>query len=147
MTLYMLDTDTCSYIMRRYSETIVERFESVLQNKGKIVISAITYSEMRYGAIGSKKPDKVEYIIEEFVKRIDEVLPWTREAIEKSVEIRKQLSAKGIIIGKNDSSIAGHALAYPLTGCLPHVCILRRYPRSTRDPGQGFGSGLAGPRA
>lgn len=111
MTLYMLDTDTCSYIMRRYSETIVERFESVLQNKGKIVISAITYSEMRYGAIGSKKPDKVEYIIEEFVKRIDEVLPWTREAIEKSVEIRKQLSAKGIIIGKNDSSIAGHALA------------------------------------
>ena len=97
--------------MRHYSNEIVDKFESAVQNKTRIVISAVTYSEMRYGTIDSKIPEKVEYIIEEFVKRLDDVLPWTKKAIEKSVEIRKALSAEGIIIGKNDSSIAGHALS------------------------------------
>jgi tRNA(fMet)-specific endonuclease VapC len=111
MKTYMLDTNICSFIMREHSLTVIEYLENAVKSRSKIVISAITYAEMRYGAIGSKAPKKIEAIVINFIKRLDAVLPWDSEAIDKTVEIRKELARLGTPIGRNDAAIAGHALS------------------------------------
>ncbi len=49
---YMLDTNICSYIMREQPEAVLKRLEQAVLRRHRIVVSAITYAEMRFGAIG-----------------------------------------------------------------------------------------------
>ncbi|GAB7269915.1 hypothetical protein DZS_13080 [Dickeya ananatis] len=51
---YMLDTCTCSFIMREQPEAVLKRLEQAVLRRHRIVVSAITYAEMRFGAIGKK---------------------------------------------------------------------------------------------
>jgi tRNA(fMet)-specific endonuclease VapC len=111
MTIYMLDTNICSFIMREHPLAVIEHLEIAVKEKSKIVVSAITYAEMRYGAIGSKAPKKIEGMINSFIRRLDAVLPWDSDAIDRTVEIRKELARRGTPIGQNDAAIAGHALS------------------------------------
>jgi len=111
MTTYMLDTNICSFIMREHSLTVIEHLEMAVKARSRIVVSAITYAEMRYGAISPKAPKKIESMVKSFVSRLDAVLPWDAEAIDKTVEIRKELARRGTPISENDAAIAGHALS------------------------------------
>jgi tRNA(fMet)-specific endonuclease VapC len=111
MKLYMLDTDICSFIMREHSLTVIEHLELAVQNRSRIVVSAITYAEMRYGAIGLKASAKIESMVNSFIKRLDSILPWEAEAIDRTVEIRRGLARLGTPIGENDAAIAGHAIS------------------------------------
>ncbi len=47
---YMLDTCICSFIMREQPEAVLKRLEQAVLRGQRIVVSAITYSEMRFGA-------------------------------------------------------------------------------------------------
>ena len=49
--IYMLDTNICSFIMREQSEAVLKRLK---QRCHRIVVSAITYSKMCFGATGPK---------------------------------------------------------------------------------------------
>lgn len=49
----MLDTNICSFIMREQPESMLKRLEQAVLRGHPIVISAITYSEMRFGATGA----------------------------------------------------------------------------------------------
>jgi tRNA(fMet)-specific endonuclease VapC len=44
---YMLDTCICSFIMREQPEAVLKRLEQAVLRGHRIVVSAITYSEMR----------------------------------------------------------------------------------------------------
>lgn len=55
---YMLDTNICSFIMREQPEAVIRRLEQAVLRNHRIVVSAITYAEMRFGAIG-KRPRPV----------------------------------------------------------------------------------------
>ena len=110
MALYMLDTDTCSFIIRKHSPRIIDRLESAERSRARIVISAITYAEMRYGEIGSKAPARLAADICDFLDCLDEILPWNAEAVDRTIEIRKELARLGTPIGVNDAAIAGHAV-------------------------------------
>ncbi len=57
--------------MREHSLTVIEHLEAAVKEKARIVISAITYAEMRYGATASKAPKKLDGIVKSFVKRLD----------------------------------------------------------------------------
>ena len=105
----MLDTDTCSFILRRHSQKIIDRLADV-SSQSSVVISAATYSEMRYGEVGSKAPANLESIIKGFVKCLDGILPWNSRAVDKTIEIQKKLAKLGTPIGRNDAAIAGHAI-------------------------------------
>lgn len=48
--IYMLDTNICSFIMREQPEAVLKRLEQAVLWGHRIVVSAITYSEMRFGA-------------------------------------------------------------------------------------------------
>ena len=47
MPRYMLDTDTCSYIMKRSSEPLLRKLQSVPVTD--VCMSVITKAELRYG--------------------------------------------------------------------------------------------------
>ncbi|WP_150764236.1 type II toxin-antitoxin system VapC family toxin [Pseudomonas fluorescens] len=126
MTTYMLDTCICSFIMRERPETVLQRLASAVERNNRIVISAITYAEMRYGQIGKKASPKHKTLVDEFVKRLDAVLPWDLGAVDATVEAKLQLTQAGLLIGENDTAIAGHAIA---SGCTLVTNNVREFSR------------------
>ncbi|MGZ2744823.1 PIN domain-containing protein [Burkholderia stagnalis] len=110
-TLYMLDTNICSFIMRERPPAVLSRLQSCVDAQHRIVVSAVTYAEMRFGSIGRKASPKHADLVTAFVARLDGVLPWDPAAIDAATAVRADLAARGTPIGANDSSIAGHAIA------------------------------------
>jgi tRNA(fMet)-specific endonuclease VapC len=108
---YMLDTNICSFIMRERPLELLKILQKHVEAKDRLVVSAITYAEMRFGAIGKKLSPKHNVIVDEFMSRIESVLPWDKEAVDATTKIKKYLSDSGTPIGANDSAIAGHAIA------------------------------------
>ena len=107
----MLDTNICSFIMRERPESALKALQAHVENRDRIVISAITYAELRFGAIGKKASPKHNLIVNEFMERIDGVLAWDQAAVDASTSIKKALSDNGTPIGHNDTLIAGHAVS------------------------------------
>ena len=108
---YMLDTNICSFIMREQPEAVLKRLEQAVLRRQRIVVSAITYAEMRFGSTGKKASPRHARLVEAFCNRLDAVLPWDRAAVDATTEIRSALFATGTPIGPNDTAIAGHAIA------------------------------------
>jgi tRNA(fMet)-specific endonuclease VapC len=111
MKRYMLDTNICSFVMREQPQAVLHKLHMYSTQKHKIVVSAITYAEMRFGAIGKKASPKHSLLIDEFIKRLDAVLPWDKAAVDTTATIKQTLAAAGTPIGPNDAAIAGHALS------------------------------------
>lgn len=110
-SIYMLDTNTCSFLIRNKPKYLVGRLQETVLAGSRIVISAITYAELVFGASSKKASPKMSGIVAEFVDRLDTVLPWDKQAVESSASVKSQLEAKGTPIGHNDTLIAGHAIA------------------------------------
>ena len=107
----MLDTCICSFIMREQPIEVLKKLQAISANKHRIVISAITYAEMRYGAIGKKASPKHGVLVDAFLRRLDAILPWDAIAVDAATNVKKVLSDLGTPIGGNDTAIAGHAIA------------------------------------
>lgn len=105
-SLYMLDTDTCAFILRRSSPTLLERIQAVpLQQQA---VSTITLAELLYGVqVSSKK--KANRTAVDLLMRHLAVMEWSRDAAEHYAEIRADLKRRGQLIGSNDLLIAAHA--------------------------------------
>jgi tRNA(fMet)-specific endonuclease VapC len=110
LTTYMLDTNICSFAMRG-DPHVAEHLIAARDEVAWVVISAITYAELRYGAIGSKASPKHERMVNRFVKRLDGILAWDADAVDQTTELVQYLATQGTPIGDNDADIAGHALA------------------------------------
>ncbi|MCG9628383.1 type II toxin-antitoxin system VapC family toxin [Vibrio mediterranei] len=123
---YMLDTCICSFIMREQPITALQKLQSVVEKKHRIVISAITYQEMQYGLLGKKALPRHAVLVNEFLKRVDEVLPWDKVAVDATIQVKRSLMAKGLLVGNNDTAIAGHAIA---TGCVLVTNNTREFQR------------------
>jgi tRNA(fMet)-specific endonuclease VapC len=104
--LYMLDTDTCGFILGRSSPTLLKRIQEVplLQQ----AVSMITLAELLYGVqVSSRKKDN-RAALDAFVRHLT-VIDWSRDAAEHYAEIRADLKRKGQLIGSNDLLIGAHA--------------------------------------
>jgi hypothetical protein len=71
---YMLDAFNSSFIIREHPASVIQRWTAEIKQSRRIVISSITYAEMRYGQIGIKASAKYKTLVDEFVKRLDAVL-------------------------------------------------------------------------
>ncbi|CAH2812783.1 MAG: VapC toxin protein [Candidatus Burkholderia crenata] len=109
--LYMLDTNICSFIMRERPPELLARLQACVDAQQRIVVSAVTYAEMRFGAVGKKASPKHGALVSAFVVRLDGVLPWDAAAVDETARIRVELARLGTPIGDNDSAIAGHAIS------------------------------------
>lgn len=107
----MLDTSICSFIMREQPEAVLKRLEQAVLRRQRIVVSAITYAEMRFGSTGKKASPRHARLVDAFFRRLDAVLPWDQAAVDAITEIRSALFAAGTPIGPNETAIAGHAIA------------------------------------
>lgn len=67
MPIFMLDTNICSFIMREKPASLLEKMQSHIEQKDRIVISAITYAELRFGAIGKKASSKHSLVVDAFI--------------------------------------------------------------------------------
>ncbi|POC44723.1 VapC toxin family PIN domain ribonuclease [Vibrio vulnificus] len=122
----MLDTCICSFIMRENPITVLEKLQAVVSKQHRIVISAITYQEMQYGLLGKKASQKHAVLVAEFLKRIDEIMPWDKLAVDATTKVKRDLMANGTPIGDNDTAIAGHAIA---AGCVLVTNNTREFQR------------------
>lgn len=107
----MLDTCICSFIMREQPINVINKLHEAVNNKHRIVISAITYAEMRFGTIGKKASPKHAVLVKAFLSRIDEIMPWDTAAVDSTTTVKAYLMKQGTPIGNNDTAIAGHALS------------------------------------
>jgi tRNA(fMet)-specific endonuclease VapC len=112
MPRYMLDTDTCSYIMRRSSDAVLKRLAKVPVSD--VCISVIIKSELLYGVEVSPKRRQDEAALAAFLRYV-EVLDFPDEACSHYAKIRADLKARGTMIGANDLLIAAHARGLGLT--------------------------------
>jgi tRNA(fMet)-specific endonuclease VapC len=112
MLRYMLDTDTCSYIMKRSNEAVLKRLQRVPVDD--ICISVITKSELLFGVEISPRREQDEAALLAFLRHI-EVLDFPDEASDHYAKIRADLKSRGAMIGANDLFIAAHARILGLT--------------------------------
>lgn len=104
--LFMLDTDTCIFILRRSSPLLLSRIQAVpLQRQ---VISVVTYAELLFGVQQSSRKKESKIAVDALIRHL-KVLEWPIEATEHYAEIRSRLKLKGQLIGANDLLIAAHA--------------------------------------
>lgn len=114
--------------MREQPQSLLTRLQEIVDHRNQIVISAITYAELRFGAIGKKASPKHNLIVNQFLERIDAILPWDKAAVEASTDIKKNLSDRGSPIGINDTNIAGHAIASDCTLVTNNTREFQRVP-------------------
>jgi tRNA(fMet)-specific endonuclease VapC len=106
MARYMLDTDTCSYVMKRSNRAVLTRLEAV--PVADVCISVITKSELLYGVELSPRRTQDETALQAFLTYV-EVLGFTDDAASHYALIRADLKRRGRVIGANDLFIAAHA--------------------------------------
>lgn len=63
---YMLDTCICSFIMREQPDAVLKRLEQAVLRNHRIVVPAITYAEMRFGATGPKALPRHVQLVDAF---------------------------------------------------------------------------------
>jgi tRNA(fMet)-specific endonuclease VapC len=112
MPRYMLDTDTCSYIMRRSPQAVLKKLAKVPVDD--VCISVISKSELLFGVEVSPKRRQDKAALDAFLRHV-EVLDFPDEASLHYAKIRADLKARGSMIGANDLLIAAHARSQSLT--------------------------------
>ena len=112
MPRYMLDTDTCSYIMKRSNDRVLKRLQTV--SVRDVCISVIVKSELLFGVEVSARRQQDEAALKAFLEYA-EVLDFPDVAAPHYARIRADLKNRGMMIGANDLFIAAHACSLGFT--------------------------------
>ena len=112
MARYMLDTDTCSYIMKRSNPAVLRRLQAVPVTD--VFMSVVTKSELLCGVEVSPRRGQDAGALAAFLPYV-EVLDLPDAAAVHYAEIRADLKKRGALIGANDLFIAAHARCQGLT--------------------------------
>ena len=108
--LFMLDTDTCIFLMRGESPALAAKVQSApLQQQ---VMSAVTFAELTYGVqvSAAAKRKQNQSVLDSLVLHLA-VLDWPQDAAKHYAEIRADLKKRGAQLGAADLMIAAHARA------------------------------------
>jgi tRNA(fMet)-specific endonuclease VapC len=112
MPRYMLDTDTCSYIMKRSNDAVLKRLQKIPVSD--VCISVVTKSELLFGVEVSPRRRQDESALNAFLQYV-EVLDFPDAASPHYEKIRAHLKTLGTMIGANDLFIAAHARSLGVT--------------------------------
>ena len=128
MLRYMLDTDICSYVMKRSHDPLLRRLQRVPVSD--VCVSVVTKSELLYGVEVSPRRQQDEAALNAFLNYV-EVLDFPDTASSHYAQIRAQLKKSGKMIGANDLFIAAHARSLGLTLVTHNSQEFRRVHRLT----------------
>ena len=123
MARYMLDTDTCSYIMKRSHPTVLKRLQAIPVTD--VSISVISKSELLYGVEVSPRRTQDATALKAFLPHV-EILEFPDEAALHYAQIRADLKTRGQMIGANDLFIAAHARSLGLKLVTNNTAEFRR---------------------
>ncbi|MBP9784425.1 MAG: PIN domain-containing protein [Giesbergeria sp.] len=102
-----LDTNICSYVLRRHPSAMLERFAHLPREQ--LWLSAIVAAELRFGAAKLASP-RFSAAVEAWLAGFD-VRPWPVAATAHYAQTRAALERSGTPIGGMDLLIAAHAIA------------------------------------
>ena len=105
-TLYMLDTNTVSHIIKRHPQATAHLLAVPMHS---VCISAITAGDLAFGL--AKRPQAValQAAVQEFLRRVD-VMPWDDAVAQSYGTLRAALYKKGTPLAAPDLQSAAHAL-------------------------------------
>lgn len=109
---FLLDTDICSFAMKRRFPTLEARFAQF--GRGELKVSTATEYELHTGASKLANPRRLRQAIDDFLSLV-EVLDFGRAAARSAAAVRARLERTGRPIGATDMLIAGHALSIDAT--------------------------------
>jgi tRNA(fMet)-specific endonuclease VapC len=112
MLRYMLETGTCSNIMKRSNDKVLKRLRQTAVSD--VCISVITNAELLFGVKVSPRREQDELVLNAFLGYL-EVLDFPDGAASHYAKIRADLKKRGAMIGANDLFIAAHASSLDLT--------------------------------
>lgn len=111
MTLYMLDTNTVSYLVKGRLDK-ERRFK--VNRIADFCISAITEGELLFGVMRRPGADRLEQLIRQFLARV-ETLPFDSETAGRFALLRVEMQKTGKSVDSFDMLIAAHALSVDAT--------------------------------
>jgi tRNA(fMet)-specific endonuclease VapC len=108
---YLLDTDTCIYLINERPRGVLARFRR--HEVGDIGVSAITISELAFG-VARTGSARNRAALEAFLLPL-QIAPYDIAAALRYGDLRAELTKRGRPIGPLDTLIAAHALALGAT--------------------------------
>ena len=108
MQLYMLDTNTASYIIKGEPVVVRERLRKVPM--ASVCISSITQAELLRGVARKPEAKRLPIAVKEFLIRV-EIMPWDSDAAEAYAQLRTSCESEGTPLGTMDMLIAAHSVA------------------------------------
>ena len=108
---YLLDTNTCIYIINRKPPSAVNRIRS--KQAEEIAISTITIAELEYGVYRSQRADQNRIALLEFLVPFI-ILDFDQSAAAIYGSIRASLESRGTPIGPMDLLLAAQAMSRQL---------------------------------
>ncbi|KQR73747.1 twitching motility protein PilT [Burkholderia sp. Leaf177] len=106
MPIYMLDTNMCIYLIKNQPEQVARRFEQCYV--GDVVMSAITFAELEYGASVAANPKRERRNLEALRQDI-QVVPFDVAAATAYGPLRE--ATRGRKKDHLQKLIAAHAVA------------------------------------
>lgn len=125
MTRYLLDTDTCIYLINKRPWQVQARFEK--HPAEQCAISVITHLELAYGAAKSREPEQTLAASRQFLAALD-VLEFTFQDAVAAGWQRAELERRGQPIGSYDLQIAAQALTRDLILVTNNLREFKRVP-------------------
>lgn len=123
MPRYLLDTNMCIYLMKNQPEEVARRFAEC--HVGDVVMSAITYAELQYGASAAADPERERANLAALVEDIP-VAPFDAPAGVAYGPIR--MATRDSKKDHLDKLIAAHAVALGVTVVTNNVKDFAKYP-------------------
>ena len=102
-----LDTNICSYILRRHPASMIERFATL--ERSQLWLSAVVAAELRFGAVKLASP-RFSAAVESWLAGFD-VRPWPLDATHHYAQMRAAMERAGQPVGAMDMLIAAHTMA------------------------------------
>jgi tRNA(fMet)-specific endonuclease VapC len=127
VTIYLLDTNTVSYILKGNSPAARARLERVHFHKGQQAgISTISVSELLYGLEKVGASPERRKALDLFLSTIA-IHSWDQAAAEAYAPLRVRQELHGKTLGPYDMQIAAHAMALGAI-LVSHDAAFKRVP-------------------
>lgn len=107
----MLSADLCRLIIRQQPASLLSRLQAWSVAGDEVVISAITYAELIAGVLLTENQSAHLTLVEEFCERLEDVVPWNREAVDCYTVIQQRAIQERHALNMNDAMVAAHALS------------------------------------
>lgn len=122
---FLLDTNTCIYIIKRKPKKVLDKFQSL--DISDVGISSITIAELEYGVYKSQRQEQNRIALTQFLISL-QVVSFDEQTTQTYGKIRAELEHQGIVIGSMDMLIASQAISLGLILVTNNVRELSRIP-------------------